>query len=410
MQLATNTLVSQNASISTRMQEALDEERRQSAEERQKLMAQVTTLINTQADAQETRIADRAAQVQKNLAESSQSLEGTISQYAQGMNAWDEKEDELLESVRKSRDQLKTKLKDDWTSANDKSTSIQNTAKSVHAETVRVVDEQIEDLDVQMESLDDFVSRAKLENANHHESHAQSVKIVSSTVEQSFENISTHFETTFGRIKNLGEAMELDVNDLHEGLEPLDAQICQPLANLREEIGSTSLQEYQPTGATPQKAQYQYPTSLPRTQRQSLLVSQIDDDETIAGSDVPEEKEHTIVFADLDPLVNTDCHSRPSTTSTTAASDDKTTPLSAMSLREVNPNVTTNLTTGVIGSLDTHSDIISVPADHTLPLFKPSARNTRGVKTQGPVGEGRENLPPSAFSQSISRRKSPRLN
>jgi kinesin family protein 11 len=93
--------------------------------------------------------------------------------------------------------------------------------------------------------------------------------------------------------------MELDVNDLRDGLEPLDAQICQPLANLREDIGSTSLQEYQPTGATPVKAQYQYPTSLPRTQRHSLLISKIDEDETLAGSDVPEEKEHTIVSREV---------------------------------------------------------------------------------------------------------------
>lgn len=392
------------------MQEALDEERRQSAEERQKLLVQITALINTQAEAQETRIADRAAQVQRNLAESSQSLEGSTSQYTVGMDAWDEKEGQLLESVKKSRDQLKTKLKDDWSSANDKSTSIQNTAKSVHAETVRVVDEQVEDLDTQMEALDDFVNRAKSENASHHESHAQSVKAVSSTVEQSFGNISSHFKTTFDRVKNLGEEMELDVNDLRDGLEPLDAQICQPLANLREDIGSTSLQEYQPTGATPVKAQYQYPTSLPRTQRHSLLISKIDEDETIAGSDVPEEKEHTIVFADLDPLPHIESHSRPSTMSTSAGSEDRITPLSAMSLREVNPNVTTNLTTSALGGLDAHTDLISLPADHTLPLFKPTARNTRGMTKQGPVGEGRENLPPSAFSQSISRRKSPRLN
>lgn len=395
------------------MQDALEEERRQSAEERTKLLVQITALINTQAEAQETRIADRAAQVQKNLSESSQSLEGTISQYGEGMDTWDEKEGQLLDTVKKSRDQLKTKLKDDWNSANDKSTSIQNTAKSVHAETVRVVDEQIEDLDAQMEALDDFVSRAKLENANHHESHAQSVKTVSSTVEQSFGNISAHFKTTFDRVKNLGEEMELDVNDLRDGLEPLDAQICQPLANLREDIGSTSLQEYQPTGATPQKAQYQYPTSLPRTQRHSLLISKIDEDEALAGSDIAEEKEekeHTMVFADLPPLPSTDSHSRPSTMSTTAASDDKITPLGTMGLREVNPNVTTNLTTGAIGGLDADVDLISIPADHTLPLFKPSARNTRGMKKQGPIVEGRENLPLSAFEQSLSRRKSPRLN
>lgn len=242
LQTATSAVVLQNGAISSRMQEALEEERRQAAEERQKLMSQISGLINAHADAQETRISDRAAQVQKSIGESSQSLETAVSQHAEDMEDWDSKEASLLEEVKKSRDQLKTKLKDDWNVANDRSTSIQNTAKSVHAETVRVVDEQVEDLDTQMEALDDFVSRAKSENATHHESHSQSVKTVSATVEQSFSNISGHFKTTFDRVKNLGEEMELDINDLRDGMEPLDSQLCQPLANLRDGVAGTALQ------------------------------------------------------------------------------------------------------------------------------------------------------------------------
>lgn len=386
------------------MQEALDEERRQSAEDRQKLMAQITGLINAHAEAQETRIADRAAQVQRSIAETSESLEGAVSQYGQDMDNWDSKEGQLLEDVKKSRDQLKTKLKDDWTTANDRSTSIQNTAKSVHAETVRVVDEQIEDLSNQMEALDDFVARAKSENATHHETHSQSVRAVSTTVEQSFGNISGHFKTTFDRVKNLGEEMELDVNDLGDSLEPLDTQLCQPLANLREGIASTALHEYQPTGETPQKVLYQYPTSLPRTKPQSLLDTKVDEDSTVVEAKDENDKDNTIVFADFEKAATSP--SRPSTasTTTTAASADRIT-----SLREVNPNVTTNLTTANLG-FDRASSILP-PANYTIPPFKRSTRTTRGTKQgSGGVGEGRENLPLTAFSQSASRRKSPRLH
>lgn len=415
LQSATNDIVLQNAGISTRMHEALEEERRHSADERQKLLSQISSLINTQAESQEARIADQAAQVQKSVAESNQSLTSALSQYAEGMDTWDENHGQLLDHIKKSRDDLKTKLKDDWSLASEKSTSIQTTAKSVHAETFRVVDEQVEDLDAQMEALDDFVTRAKSENASHHDSQALSVEGVSNTVEKSFGNVSAHFKTTFERVKNLGEEMQLDVNDMQDNLEPLDTQACQPLANLREEISSSALQEYQPTGATPQKTQYQYPRFLPRTQRHSLLISKIDEDDTVAGPDALDagekelEKEHTFVFADLDPLKDMDSSPQPSLASVSVASDDKIAPLNIMSLREVNPNITTNLTTGAIG-FDPPASITSMPADLTLPLFKPGARSTRGAKKQGPVGEGRENLPPSVFSQSISRRKSPRLN
>lgn len=409
LQSALSSVVLQNASMSARMQEALEEERRQSVDDRQKLLTQIAGLVNAQAEAQEVRFAERTAQIQKGMAESNTSLEGAASQYGQGMETWDEKEGQLLDNVKKSRDQLKIKLKDDWTAADDHSTSIQNTAKSVHAETMRVVDEQVDDLDAQMESLDDFVTRARSENANHHETHAQSVQSLSNTVEQSFGNISAHFKATFDRVTNLGEEMELDANDLEDGLEPLDTQLCQPLANLREGISGTTLQEYHPTGETPQKMQYHYPTELPRTKSHDL-IPKIEEVSPAAEAQDSLDRDNTIVFADLtQPRISSP--SRPSSASIT----DKN-----MSLREVNPNLTANLTanfaanhtTGNFG-FDSRASTISMPADNTLPMFKHAARATRGTKRQGGVlVEGRENLPLTAtvFSQSISRRKSPRLN
>lgn len=394
------------------MQEALEEERRQAADDRQKLMAQITGLINAQADAQETRIAERATQVQKSISDSSVTLEGAFSTYATGMDSWDEKESEVLEEVKKSRDQLKMRLKDDWNTANDRSTSIQNTAKSVHAETVRVVDEQVEDLDSQMEALDDFVTRAKSENTAHHESYSQSLNTVSNTVDQSFGSISGHFKVTFDRVKNLGEEMEVDINDIQESLEPLETQLCRPLANLREEIASTSLQEYQPTGDTPQKVQYHYPTSLPRTQRRSMIISEMDEAESETDEPAVQEKDNnTMVFADLDNSEHSE-HAdlvpspRPSTANTTSISLDKATPLS---LREVDPNVSSsNLTIGAIG-FEPVASLLPFPSDHTMPLFKHSARTNRGTKKPN-LSEGRENVPISALVQSTHRRKSPRLN
>ncbi|KAM0259972.1 hypothetical protein ACHAQJ_003065 [Trichoderma viride] len=402
LQSATSTIMLQNANISTRMQEALEEERRAAAEERQKLLTQISALISTQAEAQESRFADRTLQVQKNMADYNTSLEGAISQYGQGMDSWDEKEGELLEEVKKSRDQLKTKLKDDWNSAEDRSNAIRNTANQVHAETVRVVGAQIDDLDIQMEAMDDFVTRAKSESSTHHESHAQSIQSLSNTVDQSFGNISAHFKTTFDRVKNLGEAMDLDAGDLHDSLEPLISQICQPLSTLREQIGKTALQDYRPTGETPQKAQYQFPTSLPRTEAPDVIISKIDED--LLGSTEAEgdDGSNTFVFADLD--TSSGKLSSPPRPSADSVSDK------SASLREVNPNVSTNHTTSAI-SFEPGSSIMSVASDNTMPLFKRSTRSTRAsMRKHSLLGEGRENLPMTALSESMARRKSPRIN
>ncbi|KAL2675294.1 hypothetical protein Neosp_011478 [[Neocosmospora] mangrovei] len=403
LQAATNTIVLQNATISTRIQDALEEERRQAVDDRQKLMTQISALVNTQAETQEARLHDKAILIQKSMAETNTNLENAVSHYGEGMTTWDVKEGELLDEVKKSRDQLKTKLKDDWTAANEHSSSIQATAKSVHAETVRVVDEQIKDLDVQMEALDDFVTRAKSENGHHHETHGQSVQALSNTVEESFGNISAHFKSTFDRVQNLGEEMELDLGDLQDGLEPLKDQLCQPLANLREDISGTALQEYQPTGDTPAKVQYHYPTDLPRTEPHDLIISRIDEMPT-PTKDRDNDKDATIVFADLDSQKMMTSPPRPPPRASNASAPDGST--LGMSLREVNPN----LTTGSI-NFNPRVSTMSMPPERTMPLFKRSTRVTRSAKKtiniDAIVVEGGENALPTSFEQ---RRKSPRLN
>ncbi|PTB68212.1 kinesin-like protein [Trichoderma citrinoviride] len=404
LQSATNTIMLQNANISTRMQEALEEERRQAAEERQKLLSQISALITSQAEAQESRFAERTSQIQKNMADYNASLEGAISQYGQGMDAWDGKEGELLEEVKKSRDQLKTKLKDDWNAAEGRSNSIRSTANQVHAETVRVVGAQIDDLDVQMEAMDDFVARAKSESNTHHETHMQSIQALSNTVDQSFGNISAHFKTTFDRVKNLGEAMELDASDLHDGLEPLSTQVCQPLSALRDQIGKTALQDYRPTGETPQKAQYQFPTSLPRTETPNAKKAKTDGNSPSrdeADEEDADEDNDTLVFADLDTSSKT--ASSPPRPSIESVSDK------SASLREVNPNIS-SLSSSVI-SFESGSSTMSAGSADSIPLFKRSGRSTRAsLRKHSLLPEGRENLPMTALAESMARRKSPRMN
>ncbi|TFB02334.1 Kinesin-like protein [Trichoderma ghanense] len=405
LQSATNTIMLQNANISTRMQEALEEERRQAAEERQKLLTQISALITSQAEAQESRFAERTSQIQKNMADYNASLEGAISQYGQGMDAWDGKEGELLEEVKKSRDQIKTKLKEDWNAAEGRSNTIRSTANQVHAETVRVVGAQIDDLDLQMEAMDDFVTRAKSESNTHHETHMQSIQALSNTVDQSFGNISAHFKTTFDRVKNLGEAMDLDAGDLHDSLEPLTTQICQPLSALRDQIGKTALQDYRPTGETPQKAQYQFPTSLPRTETHAAI--NLKSGSGSPGRDGADEEDadegnDTLVFADLDASSNKNASSppRPSIESIS----DK-----SASLREVNPNIS-SLASSVI-SFESGSSTMSAGSGDSMPLFKRSARSTRAsLRKHSLLPEGRENLPLTALAESMARRKSPRIN
>ena len=286
--------------------------------------------------------------------------------------------------------------------ANDHSTSIQETTKSVHAETVRVVDEQMKDLDVQMRDLDDFVTRARSQNADHLARQTSSTEQFSETVATTFADMATYSEEALDRIRVLGEEVESGAEQLRADLTSLDENLSQPLAVLRDDIQSTLLKEYEPTGETPQKLTYQYPTELPHTAAPDILIAGMADAPTPGKAAAPP------VFPDID--FSASVYSPPRPPSIGIPELTSRNPLS-MSLREVNPNVTT-------GSLmfDPSISIMSLPAgaeNATLPLLK---RSIRGTGARNPkkhltsLVEGRENMLPSDFSQSTSRRKSPRLH
>ncbi|CZR56168.1 probable kinesin-related protein bimC [Phialocephala subalpina] len=262
-----------NIAASTRLDEVLREERDQAAADRQNLLLQITNLITTQGDTQDARLGSKIEEVRKDVVASKESFETSRTQYNDGMDAWNEKEGSLVEEVLRSRETLKSKLKEDWVAANKHNSSLQLSTKSVHAETVRIVDEQMKDIEIQMRALDDFVTRARSQNAQHHDSHVQSLQNLSGTVKSSYNNIGSHFTSTYERVRDLGEEMSTKTSLLQENLTPLDSVLRQPLSQLRENIISTTLAEYQPTGETPQKVHYTYPTDLPRTDAHENLLA-----------------------------------------------------------------------------------------------------------------------------------------
>lgn len=122
LQGATSTMMEQNALLTNRIQEVIDEERQQAAEDRRSLLAQIGALIEAQAETQESRLAEKAALLRKGLLDANSTLGGSVDRYGDSMDTWDKKEGQLLEDIRSSRDSLKTRLKDDWNVSDDFST------------------------------------------------------------------------------------------------------------------------------------------------------------------------------------------------------------------------------------------------------------------------------------------------
>jgi len=98
-----------------RIQHIVQEERQQAAEDRQQLLAQITSLVNLQADLQETRLARKTELLQNDLLEAKSAFAGSLTTYSSGMETLNVAGHRLASDIAKSRDILKTKLKDDWT-------------------------------------------------------------------------------------------------------------------------------------------------------------------------------------------------------------------------------------------------------------------------------------------------------
>lgn len=382
--------VAAQMAAASKLDTTLAEEKQRAATDRENLLIQISLLVNTQGEAQDIRLAQKIGAVQTEIGASKDALELASSNYDRGLESWNEKEVALVEKVLRARETLKSKLKEDWVVANKHNASIQTTTQAVNAETIRIVDEQMRDVSTQMQALDDFVTRAKSQNGQHHDSHVQSLRNLSSTVKNSYGSIGQHFATTYERVKHLGEDISSKTASLQETIPPFNSGLKDPLSRLRSTVANTRIQEYEPTGETPQKVQYEFPTVLPRTNAHEMLLAAIRNPESSA----PPANTMPIVFNDaLESTV------RPS------SSSDASDKLSG-GLREVSVNVRDAAPSGELA--ESTDSAVNV----TVPLLKKSMTSLRipqkVAKKAGVMPlEGRENAIP-VFSQSTGRRRSPR--
>jgi len=253
-----------------------------------------------------------------------------------------------------------------------------------------------------MQALDDFVTRARSQNAQHHDSHVISVDGLSTTVKSSYSNIGSHFNSTFERVRDLGDEMSAKTNSLQESLTPLDSILRQPLAELRENVTNTRLQEYQSTGETPQKTQYQYPTELPRTDSHDTLLAALRRPQMTS----PTKASVPVIFNDAPASSNEVIVLTPST--------DVVERKPTGGLREIDINIAGSLSSehlqqSVSGAASGVAKYEPLPQ---IPTLKRSISgkipHPKSAKTASVVAlEGRENNV-QLFSQSTGRRRSPR--
>lgn len=115
LEQASQVAIQANNSVTLQIQDVVEEERKRAAEDRQNLLMQITSLINSHAEQQESRLADKTSKIREQINGANKTFEGQVASYSSGMDRWASNEQKLLESVGQSRESLKTKLQEDWT-------------------------------------------------------------------------------------------------------------------------------------------------------------------------------------------------------------------------------------------------------------------------------------------------------
>jgi kinesin family protein 11 len=111
---ANTALVKANKASQGQIAHIVDEEKQKSAEERQRLLTQITALISATADAQEMRLDEKLSNVSEGISTANTVFETKQGAYTEGVNAWSNRSQDILAGVSKSRDTVKTKIKSDF--------------------------------------------------------------------------------------------------------------------------------------------------------------------------------------------------------------------------------------------------------------------------------------------------------
>ena len=103
------------AEMSSRLECALNDERAQAAQDRQDLISQISLLVTKSGEAQDARWQSKINVVRSDILSSRSIFETEEKKYNRSMDVWSKQESLLLEEVAKSRDNLKSRMKKDWT-------------------------------------------------------------------------------------------------------------------------------------------------------------------------------------------------------------------------------------------------------------------------------------------------------
>lgn len=392
------------------LEQSLQAEKEQSVADRQHLLSQIGSLIQASAEAQDRRMSEHLSGAAKRIKTSEEEYSHSSQRYESQMDEWTTKSQALVTSCVRSREAVKSKIKADWSAANEQSGILKRTTETVHDETVQIVNGQMANMDDQLSALDEIISRVTAQNDTHHASHTSSLGQLSSDVQESYASVGRQMDTSYTRVRDLSSEMHERASALAATMPELGdkGQVRVTLSSLRHAVATSELHEYVPTGETPAKVTYSYSRELPRTSPHDRLLGRMRRASDVGGEASPQKRAPSPRKINSSPskgVIYTDeCESSNDALLHLETTFDQdglpiARPTSLPSLREMDVNIvkpsmmaapepdfSSRIAPPPMKRLNTASGPFSLQVDSKLPTKRSARMTVTGV------AEGRENL------------------
>ena len=125
----------------------------------------------------------------------------------------------------------------------------------------------------QMAALDEYVTRARSQNDRHHASQIQSLQGISSNAHQTFSGFGKSLEMSATKLPEFSTDLTSGVFQMQDNLASFAKEVRQPLNGLSLKVQAAPLADYMHTGETPQKKDWSFPSTLPKTDDHELLIA-----------------------------------------------------------------------------------------------------------------------------------------
>lgn len=114
LQEANRQTVEANRKASSNLAHVLEEEQANAQTERETLMSQIRNLLEESSRCQSSRLKTKVDTLRNDISASGESLEQATAQYDRHVDEWIFKEEQFAKDVTASRDEIKTKMQNDW--------------------------------------------------------------------------------------------------------------------------------------------------------------------------------------------------------------------------------------------------------------------------------------------------------